>query len=103
MIDLFMDLLSINGHNANETVKTGGYSTMTRGTRDLIKIGGPLGVDNLVRNWHVNGLKSTLNWYSAITPNNFILPNKSTWEEQEGIKKSSSSSGKSKSHKKSHK
>lgn len=103
MIDLFMDLLSINGHNANETVKTGGYSIMTRGTRDLIKIGGPLGVDNLVRNWHVNGLKSTLNWYSGITPNNFILPNKSTWEEQEGIKKSSSSFGKSKSHKKSHK
>ena len=102
MIDLFMDLLSINGHDSSTPVKTGGYSGMSRGTRDLIKIAGPLGIDNLVRNWHTSGLKSTLNWYSGITPNNFILPNKSTWEEQEGISKTSDSKGKSKSRKKSH-
>lgn len=100
MIDLFMDLLSINGHDSSASVKTGGYSDMSRGTRDLIKIAGPLGIDNLVRNWHTNGLKSTLNWYSGITPNNFILPNKSTWEEQEGINTTKSSRGGSKAGKK---
>ena len=81
MIDLFMDLFSINGHNSSEAVKTGGYAGMSRGTRDIIKMMGPLGIDNLIRNWHTSGLKSTLNWYSGVTPNNFILPNKSTWEE----------------------
>lgn len=101
-IDLFMDLLSINGHDSSEYIKTGGYSGMTRGTRDLLKIAGPTGIDNLVRNWHTSGIKSTLNWYSGVTPNSFILPNKSTWEAQEGISSNSSSSNKSRSHKKSH-
>lgn len=95
MIDLFMDLLSINGHDSAESVKTGGYAGMSRGTRDIIKILGPTGIDNVVRNWHTSGIKSTLNWYSGVTPNNFILPNKSTWEEQEGIKKSKSSTNSS--------
>jgi len=69
---------------------------MTRGTRDIIKIASPLGVDNIVRNWHTSGIKSTLNWYSGVSPNNLLIPNKSTWEKEQGIKSSSRSKKKNK-------
>lgn len=88
-LDLWMDLFEINGHNKNEVVRSGGYKGMTRGTRDILKITGATGIDNLVRGWHTSGIKSTLNWYSGVAPNNFLIPNKSTWEKENGIKNSS--------------
>jgi hypothetical protein len=93
-LELFMDLFEINGHDRNEVVSSGGYKGMTRGTRDIMKITGATGVDNVIRNWHTSGIKSTLNWYSGISPNNFLIPNKSTWEKENGIQ--SNGSGKSK-------
>ena len=93
-LELFMDLFEINGHDRNEMVRSGGYKGMTRGTRDIIKITGATGIDNVIRNWHTSGIKSTLNWYQGISPNNFLIPNKSTWEKEQGIKSSSSGSKK---------
>lgn len=83
-LELFMDLFEINGHDRNEVVRSGGYKGMTRGTRDIMKITGATGIDNVIRNWHTSGLKSTLNWYSGVSPNNFLIPNKTTWEKQNG-------------------
>ena len=96
VLQLFMDLFEINGHDRQEVIKSGGYKGMTRGTRDIIKIASPLGVDNIVRNWHTSGIKSTLNWYSGVSPNNLLIPNKSTWEKEQGIKSSSRSKKKNK-------
>ena len=76
-------------------VRSGGYKGMTRGTRDIMKITGATGIDNVIRNWHTSGIKSTLNWYQGVSPNNFLIPNKSTWEKEQGIKSSSSGSKKS--------
>ena len=89
-LELFMDLFEINGHDRNEMVRSGGYKGMTRGTRDIMKITGATGIDNIIRNWHTSGIKSTLNWYQGVSPNNFLIPNKSTWEKEQGIKSSSS-------------
>lgn len=87
-LELFMDLFEINGHDRSEMVKTGGYAGMTRGTRDVLKITGFTGIDNIVRGWHTSGIKSTLNWYGNVSPNNFLVPSKSAWlEEQELTKK----------------
>ena len=94
-LELFMDLFEINGHDRNEMVRSGGYKGMTRGTRDIMKITGATGIDNVIRNWHTSGIKSTLNWYQGVSPNNFLIPNKSTWEKEQGIKSSSSGSKKS--------
>lgn len=83
-LELFMDLFEINGHDRNEVIKSGGYSGMSRGTRDVLKITGFTGIDNVVRVWHTSGIKSTLNWYQGVSPNNFLIPTKSTWlKEQE--------------------
>ena len=84
-LELMMDLFEINGHDRSDMVKTGGYAGMTRGTRDVLKITGFTGIDNVVRGWHTSGIKSTLNWYQGVSPNNFIVPSKSTWLEQQGL------------------
>lgn len=84
-LELFMDLFEINGHDNQELVKTGGYRGMTRGTRDVLKITGFTGIDNVVRGWHTSGIKSTLNWYGNVSPNNFLVPSKSAWLEEQGL------------------
>lgn len=86
-LELFMDLFEINGHDRSEMVKTGGYAGMTRGTRDVLKITGFTGIDNVVRGWHTSGIKSTLNWYGNVSPNNFLVPSKSKWLEEQGLTK----------------
>lgn len=93
-LELFMDLFEINGHDRNEVVRSGGYKGMTRGTRDIMKITGATGMDNVIRNWHTSGIKSTLNWYQQVSPNSFLIPNKSTWEKEQGITKSKGSKSK---------
>lgn len=95
-LELFMDLFEINGHDRNEMVRSGGYKGMTRGTRDIMKITGATGIDNVIRNWHTSGIKSTLNWYQQVSPNSFLIPNKSTWEKEQGISNGSKSGKKSK-------
>lgn len=66
-------------------ITSGGYKGMTRGTRDILKITGFTGIDNVVRGWHTSGIKSTLNWYKGVSPNNFLIPTKKAWEEEQGI------------------
>lgn len=82
-LELWMDLFEINGHDKSELVRSGGYSGMTRGTRDVLKITGFTGIDNVVRGWHTSGIKSTLNWYGQVSPNNFLIPSKATWKKQQ--------------------
>jgi hypothetical protein len=77
-------------------VRSGGYKGINRGTRDIMKITGATGIDNIIRNWHTSGIKSTLNWYQGVAPNNFLIPNKTTWEQQEGIKSSGNGGNKTK-------
>ena len=84
-LDLLMDVFEVNGHNRSDLVKSGGYAGMSRGTRDVLKITGFTGIDNVVRGWHTSGIKSTLNWYQGVSPNNFIVPSKSVWLEQQGL------------------
>lgn len=97
MWGLVIDLFS---QRTDEEIKTGGYKHMTRGTRDLLKLFSPLGIDNLVRSWHTDGIKSTLNFYRKLAPTSAIVPSQEQWNEAHGLGKHGSSGKKKKSSKK---
>ena len=80
--DLSLDMFS---QHADEEIKTGGYKHMTRRTRDVLKLTSAFGVDNLVRQWHTDGIKSTFNYYRKLTPTSAIVPSQSEWNEQQGL------------------
>lgn len=84
MWGLVIDLFS---QRTGEEIKSGGYKHMTRGTRDILKILSPLGVDNIVRSWHTDGIKSTLNYYRSLTPTSALVPSQSEWNESQGLGK----------------
>ena len=73
-------------HGGDE-IKTGGYKHMTRRTRDVLKLTSAFGFDNLVRQWHTDGIKSTFNYYRKLTPTSAIVPSQSEWNEQQGLGK----------------
>ena len=80
--DLSLDMFS---QHADDEIKTGGYKHMTRRTRDVLKLTSAFGVDNLVRQWHTDGIKSTFNYYRKLTPTSAIVPSQSEWNEQQGL------------------
>jgi hypothetical protein len=82
-LDLCADFLGINGHSNDEMIKSGAYKNMSRGTRDVLKMFKANGVDNLVRNWHTDGVKSVLNYYSKITPTEWFIPAKESKSSKE--------------------
>ena len=82
--DLSLDMFS---QHADDEIKTGGYKHMTRRTRDVLKLGSAFGVDNLVRQWHTDGIKSTFNYYRKLTPTSAIVPSQSEWNEEHGLGK----------------
>lgn len=82
MWGLATDLCS---QRTGEEIKTGGYKHMTRGTRDLLKLFSAFGVDNIVRSWHTDGIKSTLNYYRGLAPTSAIVPSQSEWNEQHDL------------------
>lgn len=94
---LATDLFS---QRANEEIKTGGYKHMTRGTRDILKLLSPLGFDNLVRQWHTEGIKSTFNFYRQMAPTNAIIPTQTEYNEKNKDKKHNTTNKKNKSKKK---
>lgn len=82
--DLALDMFS---QHAEDEIKTGGYKHMTRRTRDVLKLTSAFGVDNLVRQWHTDGIKSTFNYYRKLTPTSAIVPSQQEWNEQQGLGK----------------
>lgn len=82
--DLALDMFSQHG---SDEIKTGGYKHMTRRTRDILKLTSAFGFDNLVRQWHTDGIKSTFNYYRKLTPTSAIVPSQSEWNEQHGLGK----------------
>lgn len=95
--DLSLDMFS---QHADDEIKTGGYKHMTRRTRDVLKLTSAFGVDNLVRQWHTDGIKSTFNYYRKLTPTSAIVPSQSEWNEQQGLGKHGGKSKKDSSKKK---
>ena len=82
--DLSLDMFS---QHADEEIKTGGYKHMTRRTRDVLKLTSAFGFDNLVRQWHTDGIKSTFNYYRKLSPTSAIVPSQSEWNEEQGLGK----------------
>jgi hypothetical protein len=86
--------------HADDEIKTGGYKHMTRRTRDVLKLGSAFGVDNLVRQWHTDGIKTTFNYYRKLTPTSAIVPSQSEWNEEQGLGKHGGKKSENKSSKK---
>ena len=82
MWGLVNDLFS---QRIDEEIKSGGYKHMTRGTRDILKIMSFTGVDNIVRSWHTDGIKSTLNYYRSLAPTSSFVQTQSEWNEEHGL------------------
>lgn len=95
--DLSMDMFSQHG---GDEIKTGGYKHMTRRTRDVLKLTSAFGFDNLVRQWHTDGIKSTFNYYRKLTPTSAIVPSQSEWNEKQGLGKHGGQNKESKKKKK---
>ena len=95
--DLSLDMFS---QHADDEIKTGGYKHMTRRTRDVLKLGSAFGVDNLVRQWHTDGIKTTFNYYRKLTPTSAIVPSQSEWNEEQGLGKHGGKKSENKSSKK---
>lgn len=81
--------------SSDDLITTGGYKGTTRITRDILKLSSPLGVDNIVRQWHTDGLKSTFNYYRGTVPSKFIIPTQEEYNEQHGLGKHKGSKNKS--------
>lgn len=88
---LVIDLFS---QRTSEEIKQGPYKHMTRGTRDVLKLLSPLGFDNLVRQWHTDGIKSTFRYYRGLKPIDVIVPTQQEWNESHGTGKHGGKGGK---------
>lgn len=84
MWGLVIDLLN---QRTDEEIKSGGYKHMTRGTRDILKLFSFTGFDNIVRSWHVDGIKSTFNYYRQLAPTSAFVQSQSDWNKEHGLGK----------------
>lgn len=96
IIDLSIDLAGINGRTPRQQINRAGYNGMSRGTRDFMKITKFTGIDNIIKQTHVEGIKSTYGWYSNMSPNDFYVPTSDEWKEQHGYNKPESTKSKKK-------
>ena len=89
---LFIDL--ING-DVDKEIKNGGYKHTSRGTRDILKLFSFTGIDNIVRSWHEDGIKSTANYYRKLSPTTLFIPSQEQWNEEHGLGSHGASGGSS--------
>ena len=77
-MDIPMDIIN---DRSDEEIKQGGYKGFNRFTKDIFKIFQNTSADALIKGLHVEGIKSTTNFYLQQSPNNFIVPKKTQWVE----------------------
>ncbi len=77
-MDIPMDIIN---DRSDEEIKQGGYKGFNRFTKGLFKIFQNTSADALIKGLHVEGIKSTTNFYLQQSPNNFIVPKKTQWVE----------------------
>lgn len=75
-MDIPMDIIN---DRSDEKIKQGGYKGFNRFTKDIFKIFQNTSADALIKGLHVEGVKSTTNFYLQQSPNNFIVPKKTQW------------------------
>ena len=80
--DWIMDLFEFNGGDVRKPIRSGAYKGMSHGTRDILKLAANTGIDNIMRNWSVDGLKTTYNYYRGLSPTSSFIPSKSEYNEK---------------------
>ena len=80
--DWILDVFEFNGGDIRKPIRSGAYKGMSHGTRDILKLAASTGIDNLMRNWSVDGLKTTYNYYRKLSPTSSFIPSKSEYNEK---------------------
>ena len=67
-----------------EPIRSGGYKSMSKGTKDILKFlsffPGVAMLDNIIRDCHVSGLKSTFNYYKSQSIIPYFIPSMKQWK-----------------------
>ena len=70
--------------NLREPIRSGGYKSMSKGTKDILKflsfVPGVAMLDNIIRDCHVSGLKSTFNYYKSQSIIPYFIPSMKQWK-----------------------
>ena len=70
--------------NLREPIRSGGYKSMSKGTKDILKFlsffPGVAMLDNIIRDCHVSGLKSTFNYYKSQSIIPYFIPSMKQWK-----------------------
>lgn len=67
-----------------EPIRSGGYKSTSKGTKDILKFlsffPGVAMLDNIIRDCHVSGLKSTFNYYKSQSIIPYFIPSMKQWK-----------------------
>ena len=81
MFDFAIDIFR---GDLREPIRSGGYKSMSKGTKDILKFlsffPGVAMLDNIIRDCHVSGLKSTFNYYKSQSIIPYFIPSMKQWK-----------------------
>lgn len=90
--DLVKDIVT---GDINTEIKSGGYKGMSKGTKDVLAAFSHIPINNIVKDFHVGGLKSTFNYYRNQSVLPFFIPSMREWkdDQEDSIENSNDQSG----------
>lgn len=78
--DLVKDIVT---GDINTEIKSGGYKGMSKGTKDVLATFSHIPINNIVKDFHVGGLKSTFNYYRNQSVLPFFIPSMKEWKDDQ--------------------
>lgn len=78
--DLVKDIVT---GDINTEIKSGGYKGMSKGTKDVLATFSHIPINNIVKDFHVGGLKSTFNYYRNQSVLPFFIPSMREWKDDQ--------------------
>ena len=78
--DLVKDIVT---GDINIEIKSGGYKGMSKGTKDVLATFSHIPINNIVKDFHVGGLKSTFNYYRNQSVLPFFIPSMKEWKDDQ--------------------
>ena len=78
--DLVKDIVT---GDINTEIKSGGYKGMSKGTKDVLATFSHIPINNIVKDFHVGGIKSTFNYYRNQSVLPFFIPSMREWKDDQ--------------------
>lgn len=79
--DLGKDLIT---GDINNEIRSGGYKGMSKGTKDFLQMFSHVPINNIIKDFHVGGLKSTFNYYRNQSVLPVFIPSMKEWKDDQG-------------------